>query len=233
MNTPWDKSQTIETLDDGILEVSTASHGGIMVHETAVHTLPANILKAGIRFGDWLCFEEDCAVNLVFAARIDLYRKRKQAILDSWKRELAREPVPEWVIKEGPGCVEKLTADLALSDEELAIPLLESNHYWFPELFGLPPRCPSCDKSGCPGHQDQLITLCAWGDWHEDVPEGMVGVCAVLGGRTVDESLRAEELYYLVPKDEYTPGFFVIDPARHLPWQTSTSMKKTTKQVVL
>ena len=231
MNTPWDKSQTVETLDDGVLEVSTASHGGIMVHRTALSTLPANILKAGIHFGEWLCFEEDCAANLVFAARIDLYRKRKQSILDSWNRELSRERVADWASKEGPECVARLTAALALSDDYLAAPLIESNRYWFPELFGLPPRCPNCDKSGCPGHQDQLIVVCAWGDWHEEVPEGMVGVAAVLGGRTGNSIPEGQERYHLVPKAEYTSGFFVVDPARHPVWETS--MKQTTKQVAI
>lgn len=231
MNTPWDESQSVATLDDGILQVSTAGHGGIMVHKTALHTLPANIRKAGIQFGEWLCFEEDCAANLVFAARLDLYRRLKQASLDSWKIELARVPVAGWASKHGPECVANLTADVALPDEELAAPLIESNHKCFPELFGLPPRCPNCEKSGCTGHQGQLIVTSAFGDWHEDVPAGMVGVVAVVGGRTGNTLSEDQEQYYLVPKAEDQLRFFVVDPSNHPVWQTS--MNKTTKEVIL
>lgn len=40
------------------------------------------------------------------------------------------------------------------------------------------------------------VVRAAWGDWHEKVPEGMVGVVA---SRAIDNS----EQYFLVPQDEY------------------------------
>lgn len=69
---------------------------------------------------------------------------------------------------------------------------------------------------------NSMIVVAAWGDWHEKVPEGMVGVVASVGevrGPTKVES------YWLVPAAEYQARLnggseygFVIDPARHQPW---------------
>jgi hypothetical protein len=57
------------------------------------------------------------------------------------------------------------------------------------------------------------IVTCAWGDWHERVPEGMVGCYAI---RNEDVT---NPRYYLVPKNEYDtrgPFGFVING--HTPW---------------
>lgn len=65
-------------------------------------------------------------------------------------------------------------------------------------------------------HAADWLTLAAWGDWHERVPAGMVGVVASIGGdRTTG---REAHRYFLVPKDEYETGHrfsFIVDPARH------------------
>ena len=58
---------------------------------------------------------------------------------------------------------------------------------------------------------DKFVVRSAWGDWHEKVPQGMVGTyakCAKTG----------EEKYFLVTSDEYAKrdhSGFVIDPAVH------------------
>lgn len=63
---------------------------------------------------------------------------------------------------------------------------------------------------------------CAWGDWHEGVPKGMVLVSA---GR-VHEIKRAtirkyddDEKYFLIPKEEYTGGgmYFAEDAYTQVP----------------
>lgn len=66
-------------------------------------------------------------------------------------------------------------------------------------------------------HADDWLVTAAWGDWAEHVPQGMVGVCAVKGGRGRRISTTLET-WWLVPKQEYAErnGFaFVIDPQRH------------------
>lgn len=64
------------------------------------------------------------------------------------------------------------------------------------------------------------VSTSAFGDWHEEVPEGMVGVCATVGG--VWEQ-GAPKGWFLVPGDEYkdrTNFGFIIDPERHPAWPT-------------
>jgi len=65
-------------------------------------------------------------------------------------------------------------------------------------------------------HANDLIVLAASGDWHDKVPEGMVGVCASTGGKRG----TGAERYFLVSKEEYSkprqPGCgMMIDPAIH------------------
>lgn len=72
-------------------------------------------------------------------------------------------------------------------------------------------------------HFNDWLTIAAWGDWQPGVPKGMVGVCAILGGRSRTALLkdRSPERWFLVPEAEYATrcsnagGSFVIDPARH------------------
>ncbi len=131
----------------------------------------------------------------------------------------------------GPECVEKLTAQLAKSDADLIAPLIESNLYRYPELFGLGSRCREREQCACAGHQHERIVVSAFGDWHKDVPKGMVGVVAVLGGRTPYKNIDKSEQYFLVPAEEYANKkvFFVVDPERHAVW--NTDMAPSTKQV--
>lgn len=59
--------------------------------------------------------------------------------------------------------------------------------------------------------QDKFVVRAAWGDYHKNVPAGMVGVLAKC------ESTQ-EEKSFLVPGTEYaqrSPCGFVIDPAIH------------------
>jgi len=68
-------------------------------------------------------------------------------------------------------------------------------------------------------HRNDLVVIAAFGAWHSAVPEGMVGVCAVSGGRDErghydDRGLRN----FLVPAEEYQGrgGLpFVVSLERH------------------
>lgn len=65
-------------------------------------------------------------------------------------------------------------------------------------------------------HANDLMVICAWGEWHEKVPEGKTGVMATIGG---SREPGVAKRYFLLPKDEYRsqqPGCgMVIDPARY------------------
>ena len=56
-----------------------------------------------------------------------------------------------------------------------------------------------------------FLVRTAWGDWHNKVPEGMVGV---LAKRESD----GKERYFLVPHSEYG-SHFVVDIERHVEWE--------------
>lgn len=65
-------------------------------------------------------------------------------------------------------------------------------------------------------HADDYLPLAAWGDWHADVPAGMVAVFAGRGGRRANGSYPDDTRYFLVPADEYRAGAFVVDLDRHI-----------------
>lgn len=67
-------------------------------------------------------------------------------------------------------------------------------------------------------HAEDYITLAAWGDWHEQVPKGYVGVFAGKGGRLPNGNYPPDTKYFLVPKEEYAnppQPPFIIDTNRH------------------
>jgi len=60
-NSPWDLVQTCNTIANGIYDVSTEGHGGIMIAaELAPKILSPEALKVGFLEGRYYCFEEDC-----------------------------------------------------------------------------------------------------------------------------------------------------------------------------
>lgn len=66
---------------------------------------------------------------------------------------------------------------------------------------------------------DKWVVTAAWGDWHGQVPKGMVGVVASKGG---NRTPGTERRYYLVTKEEYDKRNhygFVIDEAKHTPME--------------
>lgn len=62
-------------------------------------------------------------------------------------------------------------------------------------------------------HVNDYIAVSAWGDWHEMVPAGFVGVRA-------ERESDGDEQYFLIPAAEYratVPGM-LIDLSKHQPW---------------
>lgn len=59
---PWDEVQNCTTIANGIYEVSTEGHGGIMIASgLAPYVLSSAALRVGFEEGGYYCFEEDCA----------------------------------------------------------------------------------------------------------------------------------------------------------------------------
>ena len=67
-------------------------------------------------------------------------------------------------------------------------------------------------------HAQDWLVVAAWGHWHPAVPNGMVGVRAIVGGRERGYEYK-EYKYFLVPDSEYGNAggrfSFVVDPAKH------------------
>ena len=63
---PWGLIQTRKTLCPGFFDVSTASHGGIMVaREFVAGNLSPTAQRYGFWEGGYLCFEEDSDAQIV------------------------------------------------------------------------------------------------------------------------------------------------------------------------
>lgn len=62
------------------------------------------------------------------------------------------------------------------------------------------------------------VGISAFGEWHEEVPEGQVGVIATLGGK---RCFDANQKKVLVDKNRYQnrgPHGYVIDESVDKPW---------------
>ena len=69
---PWGKVQRQEELCSGVFSVSTASHGGIMVHgSVAKAVLSPAARKHCFRDGSYYCFEEDCDAPVAIRELLD------------------------------------------------------------------------------------------------------------------------------------------------------------------
>ncbi len=60
-NSMWDEVQSCTTIANGIYSVSTAGHGGLMISaDLANCILSPEAFSIGVRYGSYLCYEEDC-----------------------------------------------------------------------------------------------------------------------------------------------------------------------------
>jgi hypothetical protein len=58
---PWGSIQHRKTIQDGIVVVDTAGHGGIMIRkDVAEQYLSKQARKKGVRYHDYFTYEEDC-----------------------------------------------------------------------------------------------------------------------------------------------------------------------------
>ena len=59
-------------------------------------------------------------------------------------------------------------------------------------------------------HANDYLPLSAFGDWHEKVPKGQVGVFAGRGGRRSNGGYPDDCKWFLVPDEEYRGGKMVL-----------------------
>lgn len=70
-SSPWGAVQKCEELCEGVFEVSTAGHGGIMVRYAVSDFLSSEALKCAFRENRSFCFEEDCDAQIVLREMLD------------------------------------------------------------------------------------------------------------------------------------------------------------------
>lgn len=192
--TPWGYADTSEKYIRGINWYSTPSHGGFHVCPTLNATVPDYMrCKDG-----W--YEEDCdwcIVAIIFPHAFTERAKVSQWQADHLASDLesARNTFRNWK----PDAYERFYGVELKPGESMVRD--EENFY--------------------KAHANDWLVTCARGDWAEGVPAGMVGVCAVIGGRWWRDKNRdraAEERTFLVPAAEYKNSrafSFIVDPARH------------------
>jgi hypothetical protein len=194
MHTPWGDAQTIDAVGDGILDVTTASHGGIILDEKSTAAMPACMRSAS--FAGPSAYEEDCdwcMPALVFEQKFRaFYEGQRRSNIDAIftrAKDMLRNCLPE--VYEAFYSVTLKPGESSKRDEQQ---FYERN-------------------------KNNWLTIAAYGDWHASVPKGMVAVAATIGGR---RRAAGPERYFLIPASEYAayPGdpkhrfAFVIDPSR-------------------
>lgn len=71
-HSPWGEVQHCECLCPGVFSVSTASHGGVVVHESiAREVLSQEARKHCFRDAGFYCFEEDCYAPVAIRELMD------------------------------------------------------------------------------------------------------------------------------------------------------------------
>jgi hypothetical protein len=190
--TPWGVSQHSEKLAQGIMQYSTAGHGGIHLSPTR----NAQVHPAWRIEGGW--YEEDLDWNIVAYHFPEAFPSKVIVVDGKDFRARVDQTLRDWRPREY----------MAVTGQTLTT---EQSRKLREEAYQ-------------EAHEDDLICVSAVGDWHEKVPQGMVGVTCCKGGRApngryADSTMR----HFLVPRKEYHDhsqehGYsmgFVVDPARH------------------
>ena len=122
---PWDSIQQRERLGDGVYWVSTAGHGGLMVHsEVAEISLTAEARNEGMLCNysgvQWFAYEEDCKYAIPLFECPKWLRVSREQDMKDWQR-IIDQPAGNYpdMVNQAPARVEALKAKLKLSDPEL------------------------------------------------------------------------------------------------------------------
>ena len=199
-NSPWDYTQTCERLADGVFWVTTAGHGGLMVDAaTATEELSAPARQHGMKWGRFICYEEDVQCAIAFFERPDWYATFKRRPLTEADTASTLKTCKDWEWR----YYEARTHTILAPGESYC-----KDEFTFHQ-----------------DHADDLIVVSATSgnSWELPLPAGMVKVTAVKGGRNKHGGYTGER-EFLVPTAEYRgtdPGCypwkfaFIVDPARH------------------
>src|SRR5579859_4475885 len=133
-NSPWGTIDSSEQITRGVRWVSTPSHGGLMVSKGAASKyLTPKAIELGGAWGDYICFEEDCAYAIAFFQN------------PQWKRHLDRQALAQWensilesdsyMGKAKQDALARLIPDVAKTDDAIREDMRAIVAYWYPEFF--------------------------------------------------------------------------------------------------
>lgn len=99
MHTPWGIAQTKQQLDEGVFWVKTAEHGGILIERAkAKEILSAKAISIGEDWNDFLAFEEEHAMMVVFYEHPELYPWVEDELTEKLAEDNLRKQHPEYFI---------------------------------------------------------------------------------------------------------------------------------------
>jgi hypothetical protein len=175
-HSPWGKVDGHSPFGDlGLYHHSTPGHGGIYVPDEMLSRMPKPYRDAN-HYGGGNWFEEDCEWALV-ALSFPSGLSEKQ--IESATRTVKNWYPHAWMAVTGETLIPEDSSKLRDErDREIA--------------------------------KDKYVAVCAWGHGNNtthnriDVPPGMIGVCAAIGGRDKNGHCdHSTERYFLVPEEEY------------------------------
>lgn len=193
---PWDDIQQKKKLHEGVYWVSTAGHGGLMVHcDVAESALTAEARNAGMlcTYSQhmWYAYEEDCKWAIPFYERPEWLRESQRQNLASWQKIVddPRSCYYQSMRDEAPAHVAAITAKLAMSDADLIADqrLLRTISMWDaeyllargikPDAEGYAEFCKSRENDRRrAAHDPDLIVSATSGTSWEPVPAGQMKV---------------------------------------------------------
>lgn len=175
-SSPWGFVHRSTPIIEGVWLLSTAGHGGIYVAPKLHDAMPEHMKWT--RFSEKGFFEEDCDWCIPFVFFED---DIIESCDDEWTLGVIKKKAHiETFRNHHP---EKYAKHF-----DVAIETLAGRSYAYDAM---------CWKEA---HKNDWQAISAWGDWHDTVPPGMVGVKAKVGGH---DGPRENEKYFLVPDEDY------------------------------
>ncbi|MBV9709517.1 MAG: hypothetical protein JO011_01235 [Ktedonobacteraceae bacterium] len=97
MHTPWGRAQTQHQLADGVFWVTTEVHGGLLIEiKQAEETLSEKALSIGKRWNDFLTFEQEKDMMVVFYEHPEWYPWMEEELVEQLAEESLRRDHPNY-----------------------------------------------------------------------------------------------------------------------------------------
>jgi len=103
MPTPWGVALTVSLLGDGIFWVQTAEHGGVLLEQMQAEVLlTSKAVTLGAVWHEFLAFEQDDAMQVVFYEHPELYPWAEEDLIQQLAEECLRRTYPDYFVEPLP-----------------------------------------------------------------------------------------------------------------------------------